>query len=400
MAIFSPKSSLRQTLGNFTEKVGDTLGIPESNWSERIAGGPTQRSNVAYASEGPMVLGDTTQPYSPGPNASYLPPGYQPPPPTTTTNTGNIGGGGSSGNLNIPQASLISPDTKIGGLSQSDVINGEFDTFSKYLGDQQGLAEQRFANTQGAIASERDTAVTDANAQRGIRTQELTQKAESGRANERLNLQKVRQLLQDLEQKNAARIAVTGGGGSTTEALADRFGRTAQQNVGGVLQEGQRYQNDVETEKVRTNQFYDNAIQKIKDTATASINDARYKLNENLSSIDSERRSSAQQKTTARYDAWRGYYDQINKAKIEAANFKSQYDVWLQGKTQELAAAGSFQLNNIQGQDVSAYTGAGDYSLGAGGVGGTQPVSYAPTTLKRGQTDEEQQYGMSTPSVA
>lgn len=41
----------RQLLGNITERVGDTLGIPEGALSETLAGSPTKRTNVALASE-------------------------------------------------------------------------------------------------------------------------------------------------------------------------------------------------------------------------------------------------------------------------------------------------------------------------------------------------------------
>jgi murein DD-endopeptidase MepM/ murein hydrolase activator NlpD len=41
----------RQLLGNVTERIGDTLGVPESNFSETLAGGATKRTNVALANE-------------------------------------------------------------------------------------------------------------------------------------------------------------------------------------------------------------------------------------------------------------------------------------------------------------------------------------------------------------
>lgn len=41
----------RQLAGNITERIGDTLGIPEGSFSETIAGGPTKRTNVALADQ-------------------------------------------------------------------------------------------------------------------------------------------------------------------------------------------------------------------------------------------------------------------------------------------------------------------------------------------------------------
>lgn len=389
---------------------GSLLGLPDFGVTEKISDvfgrGRTSQggSNLVGTNSGNYQVYIPPQ-QTPGPSYSGSPYG-----PTNQNTGGQVLGaktGNSGGNTSqttqpspVPQVTIPSPSDNVNGSgSQLDLINSEFDNFNSYLNDQSGLANQRFNNTQSAIVSERDTAVTDAEGQRGIRTQELDQKSAQGRANERLNLQKVRQLLQDLEQRNSARTAITGGGGSVSEALADRFARTAQQNIGGVLQEGQRYQNDIETERVRTNQFYDTAVQKIKDTAQNQINEARYKLNENLSAIDSERRASAQQKATARYDAWRSYYDSVNQAKIQAANFQAQYDMWLQGRQQTLADATNFQMNPIAEQNFNSYLNGDNYAVG-GQPTNNDTISYAPTKYSIGKNSDEEQnklIGLNTP---
>lgn len=43
--------NVRQSAGNAVSYLGDKAGIPESNWSERIAGGPTKDYNKTYAAE-------------------------------------------------------------------------------------------------------------------------------------------------------------------------------------------------------------------------------------------------------------------------------------------------------------------------------------------------------------
>lgn len=184
---------------------------------------------------------------------------------------GTTAGGGGTSNQGIPANSfnldqnIPSPDqgTPDGGPSELDMINSEFNDFQSFLGNQESQANQNFTNTQNAITGERDLAVTDAEKQRGFREQELDAKALQGRESERLSLRKVRQLLQDLEQRNASRLAISGGG-STADALAERFGRTAQEQTGNVLSEGQRYQNDLSLEGEKVDQFYDNSISKIK----------------------------------------------------------------------------------------------------------------------------------------
>ena len=62
---------LRQQAGEAVDWLGGTLGIPESGWSERIAGGPTQntQTNPAYAEEAP-VIGPVQGPVYSGPQVN------------------------------------------------------------------------------------------------------------------------------------------------------------------------------------------------------------------------------------------------------------------------------------------------------------------------------------------
>lgn len=50
---------VRQSAGNLTEAIGDTLGVPESNFSELLAGGKTRRTNLATASSIDAAQGQT-----------------------------------------------------------------------------------------------------------------------------------------------------------------------------------------------------------------------------------------------------------------------------------------------------------------------------------------------------
>lgn len=253
------------------------------------------------------------------------------------------------------------------GPSELDVINQEFDAFSSFLNDQSGLAQQNFANAESAILADKQQGLDKVKGERQLRSQELDQTATEGRQNERLNLQRVRQLLQDLEQRNAARLAITGGG-SLSDALADRFGRTAQQSVGGVLQEGQRFQNDVAMEAERANQFYDQKKAEIESQAANQIAEARTRLNQNLSAIEGERRASAAEKQRARLDSWKNYYNQVNQARVQAANFAVQYDMWKRQLDAQLAAAQGYQASDISGQNFDPSIAYAQQGLNIGSI--------------------------------
>lgn len=382
-------------LGNFVDRVGTALRLPEMGYSERLnKGKPTVNTGNTYASQQAGYRN-----YSPQ-IASYG--GVQKLPNTYSSGGqvlgANTGGGGTptqgapanSFNLdqNIPSPDQGSPD---GGPSELDMINDEFNNFQSFLGNQETQANQNFTNTQNAITGERDLAVTDAEKQRGFREQEIDAKSAQGRESERLNLRKVRQLLQDLEQRNAARLAISGGG-STSDALAERFGRTAQEQTGSVLSEGQRYQNDLAIEGEKVDQFYDNSISKIKLNAQTQIDQARQNLQANLSEIDNQRRASAAEKARARYQTWRDYYSNVNQAKLQAASFQMQYDLWKQQKDGELAGAASYQVGNVTPFNTSA--GLFDTRSSVPNITTNTPATNTQAMVsatRRGANEEEEQ---------
>jgi hypothetical protein len=124
-----------------------------------------------------------------------------------------------------------------------------------------------------------------------------------------------------------------------SEVLAERFGKTAQQGLGNVMDQSQQA---IE----RVNTFYDNSIAKLQESYDASILQAKQSLQESLSSISYNRMASASAKQQNTISAWKDYYNNVNQAKIQAASFKAQYDLWKQQQDSQLAATSGFNLAN------------------------------------------------------
>jgi hypothetical protein len=268
----------------------------------------------------PKVLGTTS--YSSGPNASMMPIGPQKPanwtpaPTTRINNTQTLNQSSGSGFV-MPETQLQSPDDPFGGgPSETDVINQQFETFNSYLNEQEGMANRNFADTKSLFDTQKANAETQYATERDTQTEGI-------KKNESLNLSKVRQLLSDLQQSNSARTAITGGGSSAGEALSERFGRRAQEGMGNVM-------NQAETAIQRVSQFYNDSITKLNESYQANLLNAKQTLDENLSNIQYQRNASANAKQSATLDAWRSYYDNVNQAKLQAAQFKQQYDMWKQ----------------------------------------------------------------------
>lgn len=307
---------------------------------------------------------------------------------------GSVQGAITTGGGNPAPAGLTNTPPTIQNPEQSgegSLIDSEYASFNQYLNDQENIANTEFSNTEGKINTGLDNAITRLEGDKGLRQGELDAKAESGRQTERLNLQRVRQLLQDLQQRDNARIAITGGG-SVNEALADRFARRAQSDIGGVQAEGQRFQNDVLRESERVAQFYDNKKAEITANAQAMINDARLRLESTLSNIRGERNASANAKTHANVNAWRDYYNKINTAKLEAQNLQAQLDIFRQQKDAVLSQSAGFNLADIQGQDVSGVV-SGLQDTTSPAIGGDlQANAQLPTNrINIGGQDEDEE---------
>jgi hypothetical protein len=120
----------------------------------------------------------------------------------------------------------------------------------------------------------------------------------------------------------------------------------------------------------RVSQFYTESMAKIEDAATNAIANARQVLNENLSNIGYQRNASATAKQQSTLQAWQEYYNNVNQAKIQAATFKTQYDLWKQQQDTALAATSDFSLDN-----------ANTYNQGLQNSYGEMPQSEAPQTL-------------------
>lgn len=310
--------------------------LPEFGISEKISNAFGQGRT---ASGGSNLFGNQTQTVQvPSSSGGFVPSGsagaygvqggnYLQP--KTTTNGGTGGLGGSQGQIlgaSSPDSSsgIISPTQNMGGSgSEIDAINQQFNQFGQYLDSQASNANQNFTETKGLY----DT--SKANAEKQYQGEKQAQ-AESYSKQGSLNLGKVRQLLSDLNQRQAAQIGITGGG-SVSEALGERFGRSAQQNLGSVMDQTQ-------TAIQRTNDFYNTALTKLQESYDTNVSQARQTLNDNLGQISLARTQSAAAKQNATMDAWRSYYSNVNQAKIQAAQFKANYDLWKSQQDNQLAA--------------------------------------------------------------
>lgn len=312
----------------------------------------------------PRVAGNVTTAPDYSWNMSVAPAGTGMSKSTVSTNNA-----GARNQIFTPQ--MLSPNDSPGGgaPSESDMINSEFNDFVNFLGDQENQARSAYGAVENKANADKSAALQSTAAE-----QEL--QATQTRDNERLNLQKVRQLLSDLDQRNAARLSISGGG-SLADALASRYSQTAMQQVGGIARE---------TTQVleKANEFYRQKKTQIENTFSDKIEQEKLRLQNKLDQIGQDRRTAESQKNQARYDSWRNYVNSVNQAKIDANNLMTQYGDWYTKTAQNV---------NSQTFDDSAnydsYLNADNYNYDIPAVDQGNDLSYAPVSIGNAQVEDK-----------
>lgn len=222
-------SNVRQSAGNWADSLGTALGLPETGFSEKLAGGATTNTKLGG-------LG-TANAMSPAPNQSVAPKGifdqngnqigssntYQ----VTNTNTGGggNGGGGNGGGGNSGRYNELKAIADKGDLNPSQRTEWEQlqQTINTGAGDQQAAAER-------AAEARRRAAEGRYNAQKGIAQ----------------------------EAKGMAKDAY--------DWLIDTIGSNKQDLLGQVALQGEQGMRDYELQEGKTRTEYDRAKQDILGT--------------------------------------------------------------------------------------------------------------------------------------
>jgi hypothetical protein len=307
---------------------------------------PNNRSYDVNYREPTKVLGATNySSTSSGPissNLNYTPykaAAHTPAPVTQVNNTRSLNQTQSNPYSGL-ESEIQNPNEPFGGgPSEMDTINNEFNSWNSFLDQQEGMAKSNSSDYVNLLTEQKGN-------QEKAYSEQQQMETEGVKKTESLNLNKVRQLLSDLQQGNAARTAITGGGSSAGEALAERFGRRAQEGLGTVAENATNALN-------RVNQFYQQKKSELSDRFNASILEAKQSLDEQLMAISGERMKSASAKQSATLSVWRDYYAKVNEAKVAAKTHDAQLDMWNKQNTAAWAPVAAFNENNAANYNAS-----------------------------------------------
>lgn len=322
--------AIRNTLGNIVDTVGTSLGLPEMQISERIAGGWTNNSTRPMGQETiqnypgvqPAYSGGEVQGpvYSPQPNTSLTQLNTAP----SNTNTGTTTN--TTTNPFDVQNPAVSPDEVSSMYNQTfDVLN---QAESNLRGQLPGLISE--AEQQANLARQQLSQGREAQANLlGQQKQRVSQTGQRQTADQR-------RLFQELTQANQQRF---GGASSAGQAASELQGREFQRSVSGIQQNVQQGLQEIGNQLAQVENEYQMGLQQIQVNTQQAINDINRRFQDKLLEINQQRAATEEAKQQARLSALQEYRNQAYQINVAKAQFEADLQRQAQANASYLTQA-------------------------------------------------------------
>lgn len=329
---------------------GNWAGLPEFGITETLGGksrsiyDATQRKNATA----PTVKGTSTAQYGPAVPQNLTPN------PTNSSSTPSTGGGSSSsGNSS---SSSKSSSSKNSSMSEQDVINQEFKNYVDSLGGLASNAQAQAGTARGQIQNEYNTGLQTFDQQLATGQQDLANRRTDVGLNAQLGNVRIKQALDQLKQRDIARLSNMGAfGSSTADATAERYGRTALSQIGGLENQKQSSLASIDNEATKLNDFINSKKSELQLSYQRGINDIETSLQSRLQQIDQLKGEASSNKARATLDAWKNYTNSVNQFKNNMFSVASQLEQWAVSQGNTLQQARDYALGATQGLDPASF---------------------------------------------
>lgn len=374
-ALGVPKS-WQQTAGQFIENVGDFIGKPEGQWSETIAGGPTQNTygqTYAYT--------PTAQPQMTSANMSYASPTD-----LNRTSTSNLDQSYFNNNpdpVDLARKEAADREAALRGSisSQWDGVFNYLDNVRSGLGgqlsEQQNRVSGMYNNQLQNLGSERDAA---------------TKRLEGFRGDARENqAQSLRSLAENFRNSLRAGQAFLGGMGAGDSSAVGRM-------TGALAKSANRTQGQIATQ---TNKIFadinmrEDEVKRIYETEKRNLdtwkNDKLIELsswyNDAKNALDAQRATAQGQRAEALAQLDQQLYshalNRLSQIESQTNQWGRAVDSWATQRMQQLDAVKQQIVGQTQGVDTSNLPGTFDrtMAMGPGNLGrGNAPIGYGASS--------------------
>lgn len=259
-------------------------------------GGPTQNNSAPVSTPyGPSPIFD--KPVSTGPTAP-----------------GNYGGGGTA-IQDVGQSLQMQNDAISGQYSEEQKrLNNMEDATRNLYGQTIAQAQGYYPEFQKLVGDQQTSTDTQLNSMTDAR------KMESDRA-----MNQARQLLNDLNRRQAAQMSASGTyGSSVPEAYAQQFGNRAYDAQNQIQTSRDQSLNDIAQKHVEATNYFNQKLFEGKQKYDALVTGLKSELDNQIAQINSARTASSQAKRAGILEAWNNYVNNKFSIDQELRNYNTQ----------------------------------------------------------------------------
>ena len=237
-------------------------------------------------------------------------------------------------------------------------LNSEYEQLSNNLNAQeQSLKAQEQAAIASANAGAAPTRTAIGN-ERTSRNADLTTQAQNEQSRAKTAISQAQQLYRDTQQQNSAQLSALGiSSSSVTEALAERLGRDTAQRIGGTTNDLNQVLGNIDSERTRTNDFYNQKLTDLEGQLQATIGNIQAQSLQALNQLQLTRGQSANDLAGRRLDILQQTRAQINSAKDQTLAFQQQLDQFNAQRQAALDDARQMTLAELQKPQYLQYPG-------------------------------------------
>lgn len=434
------------SIGNYIDTLGTKHNLPEFGVSELLSGGsPTANTGSKPFSQGTYqgptlnkAFFDTALQAKQANNTRTQADAY-----TTKLQTqnkansgvgsagvggspigGGVGGGAvaSGGNFSgvgqaAPSLSLAQAQTNAYGLQPNqsaaagvptplDLIDQKFQSEQQALGQQANQVNSQFGDTQNMLQSQLQGAL----GQVGTEEQNRNQAINTGydQAHNQLGVQQAqqeqqaKQLLGDLQQRQAAQLSAGGNySSSVADASNDQLGKQAfstLNNIQNARSSGEQNILGQKTDQLaKVSDFYARTRQDLNGQYQTALNQLLQQRDQKLAAVAQNQNASAQAKAANTAQAWNDYLSQ--KRQVDMATYQNAQalDMWKQQQEFALQQALNYRAAGIQSPSNS-YSPIQDFTGNVTGAfnkqtGQVNPIGQATRSTGPANPEDQLQLG-------
>lgn len=277
---------------------------------------------------------------------------------------------------------------------QLAMINDEFGKQVSYLNQLEGNVVSAYDTSRQNVESAYNTA------EGAIRSQTATTKEGLGMEKQRAetesakDLTRTRQRLSDLQRRQNAYMSATGGYGSesTQAALAESFGRQAQQGLSDVTTRRDQALQDINFKMRQADDFAQTKIAELATNKAGQLAQLEQQKNADLASIANNRNMAESAKAQAAFSTWRDFYDNKRNIELAAAQWEQSVQQWRQQTLSE-AQSSADTIANMTPDELMRYFTNDTAMTGVVPEAQVQPggtsTSYAAPVRFSGESDDD-----------